>query len=87
MCIVLTHCTWLHFVGTHFVPSFRPSNTEGSSEELRADPNALANGAYDAPSKPYKGRKTEAAPSGPPSSDRPLAGKPNMSMHAGQMFT
>lgn len=55
---------------------------DGSPEELRADPSALANGAYDAPSKPYKGRKAEAALSGPPTSDRPLAGKPNTHMHA-----
>lgn len=60
---------------------------DGSAEELRADPNALANGAFDAPSKPYKGRKAEAAPSGPPSSDRPLAGKLNTYMHACHMFT
>ena len=59
----------------------RASNMNGLSEELRADPNALANGAYDAPSKPNKGRKLEAAPSGPSSSDRPVAGKLNICMH------
>lgn len=56
----------------------RTSNTNGlarSSEELRADPNALANGAFDAPSKANKGRKAEAAPGGPSSSDVAVAGK------------
>ena len=59
----------------------RTPNTNGVAQELRADPNALANGTYDAPSKPYKGRKPEAAPNGPSSSDRPLAGNVNMHMH------
>lgn len=48
-----------------------------------ADPNALANGAYDAPSKPFKGRKLEAAPNGPSSSGRPLAGDSIMHMWLG----
>ncbi|KAL3150536.1 hypothetical protein ABBQ32_000352 [Trebouxia sp. C0010 RCD-2024] len=57
--------------------SNRTINTNGlarSSEELRADPNALANGAFDAPSKPNKGRKAEAVPGGPSSSDVAVAG-------------
>ena len=77
-------CTEPDSVMTPSLACCRTSNTNGlsrSSEELRADPNALANGAFDAPSKLSKGRKAEAVPGGPSSSDLAVAGKLNMRMH------
>ena len=54
----------------------RTSGTNGvsrHSEELRADPGALANGAYDAPAKPNKGKTVEAGVNGPSSNAAPSA--------------
>lgn len=81
--ITLPDCNSLDCMGIASLVYFclRTSNTNGLSEELRADPNALANGTYDAPCKPYKGRNPEAAPNGPSSSDRPLAGSSIMQIH------
>ena len=50
-----------------------PNGTSNDHEELRADPAALASGAYDAPAKKDKQRQSEAstAANGLASADRP----------------